>query len=359
MKIVTIVGARPQFIKCAPVSRALRKNHTEVLVHTGQHYDYGMSEIFFRELDIPLPDYNLGIGSGSHGHQTGAMLAAIEDILQKECPDALLVYGDTNSTIAGALAAAKLHIPVIHIEAGLRSFDKRMPEEINRILTDHISDLLFCPTDTAVQNLKNEGITKGVYHVGDVMADAVLFNKERAGTYSNILEIVGTAKKQYIAATIHRPSNTDSKENMTAILQAFGACGKTVIFPIHPRTKKYLQEYNLTIPENVHLLDPLGYLDMLHLTANAEKIVTDSGGVQKEAYLLKTPCVTLRENTEWIETLTGGWNVLVHSHNTQEIQKALNADIHPENWTPVFGDGHGAEKTVELLEQNLPLVKMK
>ena len=357
MKIVTIVGARPQFIKCAPVSRALRKNHTEVLVHTGQHYDYGMSEIFFRELDIPLPDYNLGIGSGSHGHQTGSMLAAIEDVLQKECPDALLVYGDTNSTIAGALAAAKLHIPVIHIEAGLRSFDKRMPEEINRILTDHISDLLFCPTETAVQNLKNEGITKGVYHVGDVMADAVLFNKERADAYSNVLKTVGTAKKQYIAATIHRPSNTDSKENMTAILQAFGTCGKTVIFPIHPRTKKYLQEYNLTIPENVHLLDPLGYLDMLHLTANAEKIVTDSGGVQKEAYLLKTPCITLRENTEWIETLTGGWNVLVHSHNPQDILRVLNADIHPENWTPVFGDGHGAEKTVELLERNLPGLK--
>ncbi|MFA6911346.1 MAG: UDP-N-acetylglucosamine 2-epimerase (non-hydrolyzing) [Candidatus Cloacimonadaceae bacterium] len=351
MKVVTIVGARPQFIKCAPLSRALRKKHTEILVHTGQHYDYGMSEVFFKELDIPSPDYNLGIGSGTHGHQTGAMLAAIEDVLINEDPDILLVYGDTNSTVAGALAAAKLQIPVVHVEAGLRSFDRRMPEEINRVMTDHLSDILFCPTETAVANLKNEGIIKGVYHVGDVMTDAVMFNRERAEQHSKILLDTGVTGKQYIAATIHRPSNTDSADNMRAILSAFSSCGKTVVFPIHPRTRKYLAAYKLEIPKNVILIDPLGYLDMLHLMANAERIITDSGGVQKEAYLLKVPCITLRENTEWIETLTGGWNILIDSSNPVRITKSLTEARSPNTWVPIFGDGHGAEKIVECLEK--------
>lgn len=351
MKVVTIVGARPQFIKCAPVSRALRRKHTEILVHTGQHYDYGMSDVFFKELDIPSPDYNLGIGSGTHGHQTGAMLAAIEDVLIKEQPDMLLVYGDTNSTVAGALAAAKLHIPVVHVEAGLRSFDRRMPEEINRVMTDHLSDILFCPTETAVANLKNEGIVKGVYHVGDVMTDAVMFNRERAEQQSHILENVGVRSKEYIAATIHRPSNTDSIENMQAIFKAFASCDKTIVFPIHPRTRKYLNEYHLVIPKNVILIDPLGYLDMLRLMANAERIVTDSGGVQKEAYLLKVPCITLRENTEWIETLTGGWNILVNSSDPAMIAKAVTEPRNPDMWLPVFGDGCGAEKIVAYLEK--------
>ncbi|MCK9312857.1 MAG: UDP-N-acetylglucosamine 2-epimerase (non-hydrolyzing) [Methanocorpusculum sp.] len=351
MKLVTIVGARPQFIKCAAVSRVLRKKHTEILVHTGQHYDYGMSEVFFKELDIPTPDYNLGIGSGSHGHQTGAMLAAIEDILIHEEPDMLLVYGDTNSTVAGALAAAKLHIPVVHVEAGLRSFDRRMPEEINRVITDHLSRILFCPTLTAVRNLKSEGIVDGVYHVGDVMTDAVLFNRQRAEKQSRILDEVGVLPKNYVTATIHRPSNTDSADNMRAILEAFGSCGKTVVFPIHPRTRKYLHEYNLTVPENVILTDPLGYLDMLQVMANAERIITDSGGIQKEAYLLRVPCVTLRENTEWIETLDGGWNILIHSASTSEITKALTEPRHPDSWIPVFGEGGGAENIVECLEK--------
>ena len=351
MKVVTIVGARPQFIKCAPVSRELRKKHEEILVHTGQHYDYGMSDIFFEELSIPKPDYNLGIGSGNHGAQTGAMLAAIEDVLLKEKPDWLLVYGDTNSTVAGALAAAKLHIPVIHVEAGLRSFDKRMPEEINRIMTDHLSDLLICPTDTAVTNLKTEGIVNGVYHVGDVMADAVLYNKGRASLHSKILETVGVQKGQYIAATIHRPSNTDSKDNMVSIFSAFERSGKTIVFPIHPRTRKYIAEYNINVPENVRLIEPLGYLDMLQLTANAEKVVTDSGGVQKEAYILKVPCVTLRENTEWIETLNNGWNKLIDSTDTDAVSKSIDETIIPGEWVPVFGDGHGSEKIVEILEQ--------
>ena len=352
MKVVTIVGARPQFIKCAPVSRELRKKHEEILVHTGQHYDYGMSDIFFEELSIPKPDYNLGIGSGNHGAQTGAMLAAIEEVLLKENPDWLLVYGDTNSTVAGALAAAKLHIPVIHVEAGLRSFDKRMPEEINRIMTDHLSDVLICPTETAVVNLKTEGIVDGVYHVGDVMADAVLYNKEQASLHSKILDTVEVSKGQYIAATIHRPSNTDSKENMESIFSAFAKSGKTIVFPIHPRTRKYLTEYRIEAPENVRLIEPLGYLDMLQLTANAEKVVTDSGGVQKEAYILKVPCVTMRENTEWVETLNNGWNKLVNSADTDVVSKSIYETIAPGEWLPVFGDGHGAEKVVEILEQN-------
>lgn len=355
MKVVTIVGARPQFIKCAPVSRELRKKHEEILVHTGQHYDYGMSDIFFEELSIPKPDYNLGIGSGNHGTQTGAMLAAIEEVLLKEKPDWLLVYGDTNSTVAGALAAAKLHIPVIHVEAGLRSFDKRMPEEINRIMTDHLSDLLICPTGTAVANLKEEGIVDGVYHVGDVMADAVLYNKERASLHSKILETVGVSKGQYIAATIHRPSNTDSKENMESIFSAFEKSEKTIVFPIHPRTRKYLAEYQIEVPENVHLIEPLGYLDMLQLTANAEKVVTDSGGVQKEAYILKVPCVTLRENTEWVETLNNGWNKLINSADTEAILQSISETIIPSDGLPVFGDGDGAEKIVEILEQHSQL----
>jgi len=311
MKIVSIVGARPQFIKCAPLSRELRKVHHEILVHTGQHYDHDMSDIFFEELNIPKPDYNLGIGSGSHGEQTGKMLTEIEKVLLKEKPDLVLVYGDTNSTLAGALAAVKLHIRVAHVEAGLRSFDRNMPEEINRVLTDHISDILFCPTQTAVDNLSKEGITQGVHLVGDVMLDALEYNKTVAEKKSKILEVLGLKKDKYLVITIHRPSNTDSRENLNNIIKALREIGEAVVFPVHPRTKKFLQEYGLDFPANVRLMDPLGYLDMLKLMAGARKILTDSGGIQKEAYMLGVPCVTLRENTEWVETLEGGWNVLV------------------------------------------------
>lgn len=351
MKIVTIVGARPQFVKCAPVSRALRKKHEEILVHTGQHYDYGMSEVFFKELAIPEPDYNLGVGSGTHGHQTGTMLAAIEDVLIKEKPDYLLVYGDTNSTVAGALAASKLHIKVIHVEAGLRSYDRNLPEEINRVLTDHVSDVLFCPTDTAVQCLKAEGIVNDVYHVGDVMMDAVQYNKERAAETSKILESHSLIKKQYIVATIHRPHNTDSKDNLQSIFSAFEKSEKTIVFPIHPRTRKYITSYGLRIPENVTLIEPLGYLDMLHLMTNAERIVTDSGGVQKEAYILQTPCVTLRDKTEWPETLYNNWNVLIDPSNTNKLLNAILEKRECEKWLPVFGDGHGAEKIAEIIDK--------
>lgn len=340
MKIVSIVGARPQFIKCAPVSRELRKVHEEILVHTGQHYDHGMSEVFFEELGIPEPDYNLGIGSGTHGRQTGAMLGAIEGVLEVEVPDTVLVYGDTNSTLAGALAAAKLHIPVAHVEAGLRSFDRRMPEEVNRVLTDHASNLLFCPTAAAVRHLAAEGITEGVYLVGDVMLDAMNHNRAVAEERSRILEDVGVSPGGYLAVTVHRPSNTDSRENMAAILGALGEAGMPVVFPVHPRTRRYLGEYGLLewMPENVRLIEPLGYLDMLHLMAHAEKILTDSGGIQKEAYMLGVPCITLRENTEWVETVEAGWNVLVGAERERiaDAVRSFSPVSHQEN---LFGDG--------------------
>lgn len=312
MKIISVVGARPQFIKCAPVSRELRKEHEEILVHTGQHYDPEMSEIFFDELEIPLPDYNLGVGSGSHGKQTGEILMRVEDVLLKEKPDLVFVYGDTNSTLAGALAAAKLHIPVAHVESGLRSFDRTMPEEINRVVTDHISDLLFCPTQTSVDNLAAEGITKGVHLVGDVMADALAYNRDIAQRKSRILETLGLTGKAYCVLTVHRAGNTDNRENLTSIIRAVGDAGVPVVFPVHPRTRKYLQEYGLlaNLPDTIHLIDPLGYLDMIRLMESAQKILTDSGGMQKEAYMLGVPCITLRENTEWVETVEAGWNVL-------------------------------------------------
>lgn len=298
MKIISIVGARPQFIKCAPLSRELRKVHQEILVHTGQHYDPDMSDIFFEELNIPKPDYNLGIGSGNHGEQTGKMLTEIEKVILKEQPDLMLVYGDTNSTLAGALAAVKHRIRVAHVEAGLRSFDRNMPEEINRVLIDHISDILFCPTQTAVDNLSKEGITQGVNLVGDVMLDALTYNLEVAKKKSRIIEELELEERKYLVTTVHRPGNTDSIDNMRSIIEALGESGMPVVFPVHPRTEKFLQEYGLLMPANVRLIKPLGYLDMLMLMANARKILTDSGGVLKEAYMLGVPCITLRENTD-------------------------------------------------------------
>ena len=352
MKIVSVVGARPQFIKCAPVSRELRKEHEEILVHTGQHYDHGMSEVFFEELRIPKPDYNLGIGSGTHGRQTGAMLGVIEDVLGKEEPDFVLVYGDTNSTLAGALAAAKLHIPVAHVEAGLRSFDRRMPEEVNRVLTDHCSDILFCPTETAVRNLTAEGVTEGVHLVGDVMCDALKYNRTVAEERSRVLEDVGVRPGEYLVATVHRPSNTDSREHMAAIIDALGEAGRPVVFPVHPRTRHYLGEYGLLekMPENVRVIEPLGYLDMLCLMAHAEKILTDSGGVQKEAYMLGIPCITLRENTEWVETVEAGWNVLVGAERGR-IVDAIRHFSPGAQQRNLFGNGDASASIGETLTQ--------
>lgn len=352
MKIVTIVGARPQFIKCAPVSRALRREHEEVLVHTGQHYDANMSDVFFTDLAIPAPDYHLGIGSGPQGEQTGRMLAAIEEVLIREQPDMVLVYGDMNSTLAGALAAVKLHIPVAHVEAGLRSFDRSMPEEINRIVTDHISALLFCPTQTAVDNLAAEGITAGVHLVGDVMVDALLYNTGVAEQSSTVLEVLGLVKGEYYVATVHRASNTNTEEHLKSIVEAFGKIDGPVVFPVHPRTGKYLKEYGLYdhLPENLRLTEPLAYLDMLHLMRHARMILTDSGGVQKEAYIMKVPCVTLRENTEWVETLVDGWNVLVGADGEAILEAATgqHASV-PGEQQPVFGDGNASEVIADIL----------
>ncbi len=312
MKIVSVIGARPQFIKCAPFSRELRKLHREVIIHTGQHYDYEMDKLFFIELGIPEPDCNLGIGSGTHGKQTGEMLKGIEEVLVKEKPDLVMVYGDTNSTLAGALAAAKMQIKLGHVEAGLRSFDKSMPEEINRVLTDHCSDYLFCPTQTAVNNLKKENITRGVYLVGDVMVDALLQAKERAEG-PDVLNTLGLESKEYLVSTIHRQSNTDCEENLRNIVNACCELDEVIIFPLHPRTEKFLRKYGLyqRLQEKVRITKPLGYLDFLKLLSHAKKILTDSGGVQKEAYILGVPCITLRNDTEWVETVEDGWNLLV------------------------------------------------
>jgi len=312
MKIASVIGARPQFIKCAPLSRELRKLQQEIIIHTGQHYDYELNRVFFDELEIPEPDYNLGIGSGTHAHQTGEMLKQIEQVLMQEKPDLVLVYGDTNSTLAGALAAAKMQIKIGHVEAGLRSFDKSMPEEINRILTDHCSDYLFCPTQTAVDNLKMEGIKGDVYLTGDVMVDSFLHNREIAEK-SEILDRLGLKSKEYLVSTIHRQSNTDYETSLRNIVNALLEIDETIVFPLHPRTEKCLKAYGLydKLREKVELTKPLGYLDFLKLLNHAKKVLTDSGGIQKEAYILGVPCITLRDNTEWVETVKDGWNILV------------------------------------------------
>lgn len=371
MKILTIVGARPQFIKAAPVSRELRKMHEEILVHTGQHYDKNMSDIFFDELDIPKPEYNLAIGSSSHGKQTGEMLMKIEEVLLEEKPHALLVYGDTNSTIAGALAASKLHIPVVHVEAGLRSFNMKMPEEQNRILTDHISTLLFCPTETAVNHLRNEGISDGVYNIGDVMYDTVLFNIKLAEenqsfeTYLSGLRAISDlcdakvvldriSKGTYYLATIHRAENTDYEEKMKIIFDTLEELNFPVILPLHPRTKKVLKKLYNNKFKNIYVIEPVGYLEMLVLTKNANRVLTDSGGLQKEAYFLETPCVTLRDQTEWIETLNGNWNVLSHIDSGEIIEKIYNTkvdySIRNKNY---FGYGNASERIAEIIDRVL------
>ena len=354
MKVLSVVGARPQFIKCAPVSRELRKMHEEVLVHTGQHYDYLLSEVFFRDLGIPAPDYHLDIGSGSHGVQTGRMLAAIEEVIGKEKPEIVLIYGDTNSTLAGALAAAKVHVPVAHVEAGLRSFDRRMPEEVNRVLTDHCSDLLFCPTATAVANLAAEGVTAGVHLTGDVMVDALQQNLPLAKERSTALIDLGLSPKGYFLATVHRASNTDDPAALRAIMDAFARLDAPVVFPVHPRTRKKFAEYGIAPAANVSVVEPLPYFDMLALLSGARAVLTDSGGVQKEAYILEVPCVTLRENTEWVETLEDGWNVLVGADADRIVAEADAAGDARRQHAARFGDGHAAARIAAIIRESEP-----
>lgn len=352
MKVASIVGVRPQFVKASVVSRKLRKAHDEVLIHTGQHYDYEMNSVFFDELNIPEPDHFLEIGSGSHGYQTGEMLKRIEEVLIQEEPDLVLTYGDTNSTLAGALAASKLHIKTAHVESGLRSFDRTMPEEINRILIDHCSDILFCPTENAVTNLKNEGITDNVHLTGDVMADSVLYNKDIAEEQSSILNELDLKSKEYLLTTVHRASNTDNLNNLNNIVDAFSELDETIIFPVHPRTKKYLKERGLynKLESSVKLIEPVGFIDFLKLMNHAKMILTDSGGIQKEAYVLKIPCITLRENTEWMETIEDGWNVLVGADKDKIVRMANeftpSLNIHNSR----FGNGNASERIVSAID---------
>jgi UDP-GlcNAc3NAcA epimerase len=351
MKIITVIGARPQFVKASPLSQKIREKDTEKIIHTGQHYDNNMSNVFFDELSIPKPDYNLNIGSGTHGYQTGKMLMDIEEILIKEKPDLVLVYGDTNSTLAGALAASKLLIPVAHVEAGLRSFNMTMPEEQNRILTDHISKYLFAPTETAIQNLSKEGIIENVHNVGDIMYDAILDFSSLAKQKSNIISKLGLEGKEYILATIHRAENTNDPIKLKNIINAFNKSGKKVILPLHPRTKKYISEYKLEFASNVKVIDPVGYLDMIMLEMGSGKIVTDSGGVQKEAFFLSKPCITMRNETEWIETVDNGWNVLVGTDSDKICYNILNF-APKEKKNNYFGDGNTAQKIVQILNAN-------
>ncbi|MCX6286443.1 MAG: UDP-N-acetylglucosamine 2-epimerase (non-hydrolyzing) [Bacteroidetes bacterium] len=348
MKIVSVVGARPQFIKAAAVSRVLRAKPglQEILVHTGQHYDENMSDIFFRQLDIPQPDYNLEVGSGSHAYQTGMMLKGIEDVLLKEKPDHTLVYGDTNSTVAGALAATKLHIPVAHVEAGLRSFNRLMPEEINRIVTDRISDILFAPTLTAINNLKNEGLEKNTVFSGDVMYDSVLFYREMVVSGGKKYMTAGLPAS-YFLATIHRAENTDNPENLRNIFLAFSQIGQAVVLPVHPRTARLLKT-EVSIPANVIIIDPVGYLEMLWLTMNAEKVLTDSGGLQKEAYFLGRQCITVRTETEWVETLHDNWNI-VTGQDPDKILEAVRSAKPQASQRQDFGTGSSAGIIAETL----------
>jgi UDP-N-acetylglucosamine 2-epimerase len=353
LKVLTVVGARPQFIKAAPVSRALRRaGHQEFLVHTGQHYDFNMSQVFFEELGGLEQSLNLGVGSGSHAAQTAQMLVRLEEVMLGERPDWVLVYGDTNSTLAGALAACKVGIPIAHVEAGLRSYNRGMPEEHNRVLTDHCADLLLCPTQTAVDNLAKEGITQGVHLVGDTMYDAVLQCSAKARETSTILSDLSLMAKQYALATVHRNYNTDQPDNLRGIISALAELDRPVVFPVHPRTRHKIQElgWDLADLTNLKLIEPVGYFDLLALLSSAELLLTDSGGMQKEAYFLQVPCVTLRTETEWVETVSAGWNVVSGSSRESiaaAVQQVRSQPRVAGNW---FGDGDAAKKIRESLE---------
>ena len=352
-KILTIVGARPQFIKAAAVSRALSNfDLQEILVHTGQHFDYGMSDIFFSEMEIPHPKYNLGINTLSHGAMTGRMLEAVEKVILDEKPEFLMVYGDTNSTLAGALAASKLHIPVAHVEAGLRSFNMRMPEEINRILTDRISSHLFCPTLTAVNNLKAEGFDHfdcQVELVGDVMYDAALYYSQKSSEKSTVRKNL-QIEQPFILATLHRQENTDDLQNLSSIIEAFNEISQTnqIILPIHPRTKKIIQQAGLETKFKV--IEPVGYFDMIELLKHCSLVMTDSGGLQKEAYFFQKNCVTLREQTEWVELVDNGFNVLTGARKSEIIVQVENM-LQKENdfSNLLYGDGNAGIKIGEFI----------
>jgi UDP-GlcNAc3NAcA epimerase len=375
MKLLSIVGARPQFVKVAMIAEAVKAHNRganpraerieHTIVHTGQHYEHKMSGVFFDELRIPEPDYHLGVGSGPQGAQTGAMLAKIEKVMLAEKPDVVMIYGDTNSTVAGALAAAKLHIKIAHLESGLRSFNRRMPEEINRVASDHISDYLFCPTDTAVGNLRTEGISRNVFQTGDVMLDSVIAYRERARKRMNLLKKIGVRPHEYALATIHRAENTDSAERLKNLLEALASLPCDVVLPMHPRVRDRLKNSRGLRPvakalegsRNVKVTAPVSYLEMLTLELHARLVLTDSGGVQKEAFFAGVPCLTLREETEWLETQAGGWNQIVGADPArirtsveQEWQRDRVGRGESPDWKS-FGGGKAAQETVQILSE--------
>jgi UDP-N-acetylglucosamine 2-epimerase len=351
LKVLTVVGARPQFVKAAAFSRVLRGRHTEVLVHTGQHYDANLSAVFFEELDIARPDHHLEVGSGPQGRQVGQMLERLEPVLQRESPDWAVVFGDANSTLAGALAAAQASVPLAHVEAGLRSFDRTMPEEVNRIVADHVAALLFCPTKTAMDHAAREGLSERAHLTGDIMYDSLLRNVALAESRSTVLEQLRLKPGGFVLATVHRAANTDDQGKFARLLDAFAMLEEQVIFPMHPRARLALAQSDLETGANVRIIEPVGYLDMLTLQRHARTVLTDSGGVQKESYLLGVPCVTLREETEWPETLVDGWNVLAGSDPDRIVSAAGRAK--PVGEPPkVFGDGRSAERMVQLLSDD-------
>lgn len=348
MRVLSVLGARPQFVKAALLSAEFaRRGIDEIIVHTGQHYDPGMSDVFFEQLRIPAPRHHLGVGSGKHGEQTGEMLKRLEPIVEEERPDWLLVYGDTNSTLAGALTGAKMHVPVAHVEAGLRSFNRAMPEEINRIVADHVGDLLLVPNAQAAQQLASEGITRGVRVVGDLMVDLAMRAAASVPAQPPVLENLRLHPRSYGVATIHRASNTDDPQTFLRLIEGLRAVAMPVVFPVHPRTRALAQRFGVGKNDNIIRIDPLPYLEMIALVSHAAAVFTDSGGLQKEAFVLKTLCVTLREETEWIETLEDGWNVLAGS-DPSKIAAASRRPVPMRQGQP-YGDGHAAGNIADAL----------
>jgi len=354
MRVLSVVGARPQFIKSVALSRVLQDHHDEHLLHTGQHYDESLSGVFFDELDVEDPAYTLGVGSDTHGRQTAAMLEGIEAAIEDASPDVVVLYGDTNSTVAGALAAAKTDPLVAHVEAGLRSYNREMPEETNRIVTDHVSDLLFCPSESAVDTLAEEGLTEGVHEVGDVMFDMILWVRDRARARSDVLERLALDPNEYILSTVHRAGTTDDPDRLASVLEALGEVPQSVVLPVHPRTEDRLRSFDLwdRATDLLRVVDPVGYVDFVRLVDGASRVATDSGGVQKEAFYLDTPCVTMREETEWRETVDCGWNRLVGT-DRDAIRAVLTTDDWPETKPPLYGDGDAAPRIVDVLESSV------
>lgn len=352
MEVLSVVGARPQFIKAFVVSRELRPHHEETLVHTGQHYDDELSAVFFDELGLPKPDFNLGVGSGPHGQQTGKMIVELESLIESASPDAILCYGDTNSTLAAAIVGSKSEVVLGHVEAGIRSFNRAMPEEVNRILTDHAADLLFAPSEAAIAHLKREGLVERAHFTGDVMYASLLWARDQAAESSPILNELRVAEGEYILATVHRPRNTDNRGRLEAIVKVLGSAPLPVVFPAHPRTIEALESWGLRelAEDAMQVIPPVGYIDFVQLLNSADRVVTDSGGVQKEAFFLDTPCITLREESEWMETVDAGWNTLVGA-DSAKIKDALQREFEIGDYKPTpYGDTDAAHRIRNLLE---------